>query len=256
MHSALDEHSENRAVRIQSRLALRLQQTSKLTPNLAEQAYSRLKLDLFNLALLPGQVFSEHEIVGALCMSRTPVRQALQRLAREGYVQVSQRKGWQVRPFDWVRFEQLYDLRVVLELAALERLCRFDVHQRQTKLAQLLAIWDVPKAQRLPMSREVARLDEDFHCQLLTAAGNAEMAQVHREVTEKISFIRRLDFTQTQRVDATYDEHAEILHALQQGHLDAAKKYLKTHIESSKAVVCQITQYHLEAARELLRGWY
>ena len=48
-------------------------------------------------------------------MSRTPVRDALYRLEREGYLQVHLRVGWSVRPFDFRQFEHLYDLRLILE---------------------------------------------------------------------------------------------------------------------------------------------
>src|SRR5690606_11337178 len=97
--------------------------TAERPLNLAEHAYQRIKAQLFDLRLLPGEDFTEGQVVEALGVSRTPVRQALQRLAREGFVQVHRRSGWRVRPFDFDRYEHLYDLRVVLELAAVSRLC-------------------------------------------------------------------------------------------------------------------------------------
>lgn len=219
-------------------------------PSLAEQAYVRLKADLFDLVLLPGEHFSEADVVQRLGMSRTPVRQALQRLANEGYVQVFQRNGWKVRPFDFERFEQLYDLRIVLELAALERLGTLDGLQEHPVLQSLQAIWQVPVELRLPASKQVAILDEAFHCDLVRACSNAEMAAMHRDVTEKISIIRRLDFTRAPRVDATYEEHAAILQAIVRRRIDTAQRLLKAHIESSKAEVRKITIHHLYMARQ------
>lgn len=232
--------------------ALRMLQKQKLglDISLAEHVYAHLKVELFELALLPGDIFSESEIVNALGVSRTPVRQALQQLAHEGFLQVSQRNGWQVRPFDFERFEQLYDLRIVLELAAVDRLCAMPGVEQLGVLQQLLQTWQVPVAQRLPACREAALLDEAFHCTLLDACGNAEMAKAHREVTEKISIIRRLDFTQKTRVDATYDEHAAILQAIFRHRTDSARSLLKAHIEASKAEVRKITLHHLHTARQ------
>ena len=91
--------------------------------SLAETAYAKLKTSIFEFELLPGDRFSESEIAERLNMSRTPVRDALYRLEREGYLQVHFRIGWSVRPFDFVQFENLYDLRSILELASVQRLC-------------------------------------------------------------------------------------------------------------------------------------
>src|SRR5471030_2316467 len=89
---------------------------------LAERIYQQLKADIFSFRLLPGDRFSENDIADRMEVSRTPVRQALFWLEREGYVEVFFRSGWQVRPFDFDFFEQLYDLRIVLELEAVKRL--------------------------------------------------------------------------------------------------------------------------------------
>ena len=56
-------------------------------------------------------------------MSRTPVREALFRLRNEGFLDVESKLGWYVLPIDFGQLEQLYDLRVVLELASVARLC-------------------------------------------------------------------------------------------------------------------------------------
>ena len=85
--------------------------------NLAERIYGQLKDDIFEFRLLPGDRFSEGEVAERMAASRTPVRQALYRLEREGYLEVYFRSGWQVKPFDFAHFEELYDVRIVLELS-------------------------------------------------------------------------------------------------------------------------------------------
>ena len=90
---------------------------------LADTAYAKLKNNIFEFELLPGDRFSETDIAGRLGMSRTPVREALYRLEREGYTQVHFRVGWSVRAFDFAQFENLYDLRLVLEMVSVQRLC-------------------------------------------------------------------------------------------------------------------------------------
>ncbi len=88
---------------------------------LAEQVYLRVKDEIFDFHLLPGDRFTETDLADRLGVSRTPVRDALYRLKREGYLDVGFRSGWSVSPFDFVRFDELYDLRILLEEAAIIR---------------------------------------------------------------------------------------------------------------------------------------
>src|SRR5476649_1796635 len=97
-----------------------------LEPNaanpLAEQVYQRLKTDIFNFRLFPGDRFSENGIAQYYGVSRTPMRDGLFRLQREGYLEVGFRRGWKVSPINFDQLDQLYDLRIVLEVAAVERI--------------------------------------------------------------------------------------------------------------------------------------
>ena len=170
--------------------------------NLADRIYNQLKQDIFEFRLLPGDRFSENEIAERVQASRTPVREALFRLQREGYVDVLYRSGWQIRPFDFKSFEDLYDVRIIIETAAVKRLCEMEVPP--ATLNDLKQIWLVPAGERLSDGATVSQLDERFHEMLVEGTGNVEMAQMHHAVTERIRIIRRLDFTKPPRIDATY----------------------------------------------------
>jgi DNA-binding GntR family transcriptional regulator len=215
----------------------------------ADEVYAQLKRDVADFILVPGDRFTENEISERLGVSRTPVRQALFRLQQEGFVEVLFRSGWRVLPFDFDQFEQLYDLRMVLETTAVHRLCEADRRVDRSLLDALADIWLVPVAQRSSDSAQVAQWDEAFHCALVAAAGNAEMARVHGDVTERIRIIRRLDFTQQPRIDATYDEHAKILKAIRANRGDQAAMLLRAHIETSQAEVRKITLHQVHLAR-------
>jgi DNA-binding GntR family transcriptional regulator len=192
--------------------------------NLAEQAYAQLKEMIHDFALLPGDRFSE----------------------------IESKSGWYVKPIDFDRLDQLYDLRVLLELASVARLCARS--SDPPELEALKEAWLVPVEQRLTKMREVGALDEQFHATLVRAAGNAEIAKVHWDVTERIRIVRRLDFTREDRIDATYVEHAKILRAVLQRKLDQAQLLLKSHIEQSKSEVRKITLGTLHDARQRSRG--
>ena len=107
----------------------------------------------------------------------------------------------------------------------------------------------MPEGERLADPKAVSALDEAFHSALVEAAGNPEVARCHREVTERIRIVRRLDFTQQHRIDKTYDEHAQILRAVIRRRADEANRLLRSHIEASKAEVRKITLHRLFTAR-------
>ena len=114
----------------------------------------------------------------------------------------------------------------------------------------LVAIWLVPVAQRSPDAAQVSQWDEAFHCALVAAAGNTEMARVHHDVTDRIRIIRQLDFTKPARIDATYDEHGRILKAIQHKRGEEAARLLRAHIETSQAEVRKITLHQVHMARQ------
>ena len=217
----------------------------KRASSLAGPVYEQLKSDIFEFRLLPGTRFSENEVARRARVSRTPVREALFRLEREGYLQVHPKSGWSVRPLDFDQLDHLYDLRVVLEGAAVEKLCASDP---KAALAGLQKIWLVPPRRRLSDGARVARLDEEFHAKLVAAAGNPELARVHQSITERIRIVRRLDFTHPERIVYTYLEHGQILRAILARKAARALQLLKSHIEESKIEVRKISLHRLHLA--------
>jgi DNA-binding GntR family transcriptional regulator len=220
---------------------------SDFPPNpLAEQVYSRLKDDIFEFRLLPGDRFTETKMAEQYAVSRTPLRDALYRLQREGYLEVAFRRGWQVRNLDFRYFDDLYDLRIVLETEALKRICRTPAES--DVLAGLERIWLAAKPEREQDGRRVSQLDEQFHASLVFAARNAEMSRVHAELTEKMRIVRRLDFTEQERIDATYQQHSEILQLVLRREYAESALLLRSHIQESQSEVRKITLHRLHEA--------
>ncbi|MFG6430713.1 GntR family transcriptional regulator [Roseateles sp. LYH14W] len=214
--------------------------------SLTAQAYARLKQLIFDFALMPGDRVSETELAQRVQVSRTPLRAALQRLEREGFLHLLPRQGWQVAPLDFDVMDELYDLRTLIECEAARHLAE---SEQRPELRQLADTWLVPPTERLADAAEVGALDERFHALLVQGSGNREMARVHREITERIRIIRRLDFTKPARIDATYDEHARIVRALTRRRADEAQRLLRAHIQQSKLEVRHITLDMLYRAR-------
>ncbi len=219
----------------------------KSANNLAEQAYMAIKQQIFNFQLMPGQLLSENILSRTVEVSRTPLRQALQRLQYEGYVTPIPKVGWQVASVDFAKLDELYDFRLLIETHCVEILCASDQHR--TLVEHMLIAWDID-AQAIPLvGTEVGSLDESFHHGLVAAIGNAEITRTHTDITERIRLVRRLDFTQQHRIQDTYLEHTAILKSILSQNALQTRALLRAHIEHSKAKVREITLSMLQHAR-------
>lgn len=215
---------------------------------LAEQVYQQLKQDIFSFRLFPGDRFSETDIAQYYGVSRTPMRDALFRLLREGYLEVGFRRGWKVSEINFAQLDQLYDLRIVLETASIEKLAA--AVPPHAEIEALKSIWCVPVEARESDPVALFSMDENFHRGLVRASGNGEVLRVHNEVTERIRIVRRLDFLKPHRTSATYDEHAKMLRFIDRGKCGEAAMLLRAHITQSKLEVRKITVSMLTEARE------
>jgi DNA-binding GntR family transcriptional regulator len=213
---------------------------------LERDVYQRIKEDIFEFRMPPGQRYSEQALATALRVSRTPLRFALHVLAKEGYLdRVDGHSCWQVKPLDLDYYEDLYDFRMTIETTAVRRLCAAD---HMAELIDRTGFWRAPKKQRVLDGKEVAREDEQFHRTLVQLAGNHEMLRTFDNLTERIRIIRRLDFINPERIAAAYDQHAKILELLLARKADGAQMLLKAHINESRTEIRHITLHRLALA--------
>jgi DNA-binding GntR family transcriptional regulator len=215
--------------------------------NLADQAYASIKQQIFSFQLMPGQLLSENILSKTVEVSRTPLRQALQRLQYEGYVTPIPKVGWQVAPVDFAKIDELYDFRLLIETHCVQILCASREHIPFVE--HMLIAWDI-NVQAMPLvGADVGSLDEAFHHALVHAVGNAEIVRTHTDITERIRLVRRLDFTQQHRIQDTYAEHTAILKSILSQNNLQTRSLLRAHIERSKAKVREITLSMLHHAR-------
>ncbi len=219
---------------------------------LERDVYQRIKDDIFEFRMPPGQRYSEQGLATSLRVSRTPLRFALHVLANEGYLdRVAGHSSWQVKPLDLDYYEDLYEFRMSIEAIAVRRLCELDV---MGELIERCAFWRVPKKHRLLDGKEVARQDEHFHRTLVQLAGNREMLRTFDNLTERIRIIRRLDFINPERIGAAFDEHEKIIDMLVARKADSAEMLMRAHISASRTEIRHITLHRLALAAPAARN--
>jgi DNA-binding GntR family transcriptional regulator len=213
---------------------------------LADEVYRRLKDDIFEFRMPPGQRYSEQELATSLGVSRTPLRFALHALAHQGYLErLDGHSSWQVKPLDLDYYEDLYEFRLSIELYAVQRICKLDALEA---LPELGRFWRVPKAHRVLDGARVAAEDERFHRALVALAGNQAMLRTFDDLTERIRIIRRLDFVDPARIEAAFEEHKKILEMLLARKAASAEILMRAHIGSSRTEIRHITLHRLALA--------
>lgn len=199
---------------------------------LSSRAYELLKKKIIGCELKPGQRLVERDLVEDLGISRTPIREALTKLEREGLIKTVPRKGCYVKEFSLEEMDELYEVRLALEAIAVRLAVR---NAAQAELAQIGKLWENVPKEMGPGDVDLAlAADEQFHEMLAAASRNMTLLQFLRSLNEKIRMIRRIDFSRPKRLLFTHDEHTAILKAAVMGDADEAERRMKAHITESR----------------------
>jgi DNA-binding GntR family transcriptional regulator len=212
---------------------------------LSDRVHHELKRRLTLWEYLPGTRMGEEALAAEFGVSRTPVRDALRRLAQEGFLEDTEGwTGYRVRKPDLPRIEELYEVRLSLEQTAVRRLA---AAPPDAEIDELLKMWRRPKGSNPAPDPDMVHADEAFHETLARLAGNKTLFTMLCSIDEHIRVIRTNDFLTPRRISQTYRQHRGILLAVRKGDPDLAVERLSAHIHESRTFVAQA------AARALTR---
>lgn len=196
--------------------------------NLSAEVYETLSKRIRTWLYPPGHRLIEEELCIEFGMSRSPIREALNMLVEAGLVDKVERKGYRVRRIDLQEIQDLYDTRLVLELAVIEKLCTKGISPQLLK--QLRKRWKELLEALPAMAHEAALEDEHFHEALALEAGNKVMQRLLKDIDRNIHFVRLSDITDPERLRKTCQDHLEILDALERSDIQKARELIQDNI--------------------------
>jgi len=216
---------------------------------LGEEAYARLRAEIISGELAPDEPLSELALSQRLGISRTPVREALMRLAGDGLVRSGPGRGARVAGIDLTDIRELFQLREALEgLAA--RLAAGTVAVRgeggDDDLSRLVADF-APYETAGPESSSEAYhpLARELDQVLVRLAGNRRLEATLCDVWAHSSRLRQYASSDLDRLRASAVEHVRILRAVQEGHGTRAEEAVREHLARSRAaVVAKVVEGH------------
>lgn len=207
---------------------------------LAQKTYASLKEGILSLVLKPGEVLRKPEICEQLGVSRSPVTEALARLAGEGLVDVVPQAGTFVARFSLDEIREGAFLREALELAAVERLATQITEDQLVQLRRNVRIQEALISDGdFPGFYEQ---DRQMHEMILTFTGFRRLRTVAETSWVHVDRARQLILPEPGRVQATLEEHQAILAALEARDPEAARAAVRHHLRQLLTLLEPIMQ--------------
>ena len=184
----------------------------------------------------PGHHLAEVALCAEFSASRIPVREALRGLAEQGLVEKVPNQGCFVIQPDVEETQQLYDMRLALELFVVETLTQTEPpppvwmkEQREFWERWLHVRADDPVDRDLLVER-----DTRFHLGLAETLGNVPILGALRTINERLRFVRLSTITNPHRLQETSGEHLSVLDALERRDVEAARRSIRQNIHHSR----------------------
>ena len=201
--------------------------------SLAERAYDEIRTRIIRLELAPGDVVREADLEAMLEMSRTPIREALQRLARDHFVTVIPRRGMFVSAIDVDELSTLYETRAVMEPYTARLATKRGTADDWAEMAEVL------EATRRPGTtpEELLGLDRRCHEIIWRAAGNRFLIDTLDALYAQSDRLWHMYLADVHDMDHAVDEHAEIHAALRSGDAERVADLVESHVNGFDAQV-------------------
>ncbi|VWD43583.1 GntR family transcriptional regulator [Burkholderia lata] len=203
----------------------------------ADAVAASLRDMIINGEFEAGERLVERDLADRFGISRIPMREAIQRLEREGLLDIFRNRGAVVRMLSASDVQEIYDLRTLLEGDAIYRsVKRLDDETlaRAELVHRLLGDAAVPRRQ--------GELNREFHALLYSRCGNARLLKTIAELRSQVERYERLQATLLADTPSFQVEHEEILQACRERNARAARSMTVAHLESARRIVMRLVE--------------
>lgn len=215
-----------------------------------DKIYDQVRAMATNFEFKPEERINEGELANRLGTSRTPLREALNRLVAEGFLTFQNGRGFFCRSLDPAQILALYEARQAIECEAL----RLAVQRADdAEIAEVRSFLQETEAAYSSSSspQELVELDEAFHDRIVRMAKNGELERLLANVNAKIRYVRWIDMSERRGI--TPSAHVRIVEALAARDEAAAVAEMRSHIgkrseEATEAVRIAYSQLYVPAS--------
>lgn len=199
---------------------------------LSEKALAEIRSRIVNGSLELGQAISETTLATELNISKTPVREALQELKREGLVQIFPKKGTYVFEVSKQLVNEISDFRLILETAALDRAMAYSWGKLIDSCEKI-----VNQMEKINSGEQLQKyrvLDAKLHRCIVDHSGNSFIIESYAGIEFRIQALRTRLSTASEQNSRTIKEHRELLSAIASRNKENALTLLSAHISETR----------------------
>lgn len=210
----------------------------------SDKLYRSIKQDIIYQHLKPGSRLPERELAEKYNVSRTPIRQVLQKLAAEGLVEFIPYKGAFVKDMTIEEFKDVSELRMVLEKYAVERCCEAMDREMLSYIEEIITKQEA--ALENNDVREYSILDQDFHYSIVKAANNKEL-DYHFQILNQKSYLSRVrTLAIPGQMVKSLKEHKEIIEYIKLKDKRKAGEKASSHVYDGMRTYIQMHAFMME----------
>ncbi|MCB2190101.1 MAG: GntR family transcriptional regulator [Deltaproteobacteria bacterium] len=204
----------------------------KTPPSLREMAFDAIKEGIMSNTLKAGHTYSEHSLAKQLGMSKTPVHEALLDLSMRGFVNLVPRKGVIIRSLSIDEIKDLYEFRLVLEVAVMRK-----VAERITP-QQIDRLWQIHYACVASTESDdhvgYIKNDRIYHSFMASLAGNSYLVEALENVRDLIDWMGVRAMVRPGRLPEVDIEHALVIEKLAEKSAEEAAEAMEAHVRATE----------------------
>jgi len=200
--------------------------------SLKDRVYQNIKFQIINNNLKPGIRLLEEEIAKAMNISRAPIREAFNRLEKEGFVTIIPRKGAAVSNITTQMIEDIFEIRENLESLAIKNSLGKISMENLEKIGNNFKKF-INKPTNGENRMQYLSLDKEFHNLLIKNCGNEKLVEILSNLQEQIHWIRNISLKRI-TFSGSIEEHLSIIESLKKNDADLVIKSLLIHLERAK----------------------
>ena len=199
---------------------------------LREVVCESLRKAILNGTLAPGERLMEVQLADELGISRTPIREAIRKLEQEGYVIMLPRRGSYVSSVSVHDVQEIFEIRSALESLSIGLAARRIENEELEQLQKLLLLIEGYIEDN--DIENIVKTDVAFHDLLYQVSRNERLRTIVSNLKEQLARFRTLSMSYPGRLQDTLEEHREMVEAIANGDVEAARDAAERHMERAE----------------------
>jgi DNA-binding GntR family transcriptional regulator len=197
--------------------------------SMRDEIIEKLRGAIITGELRPDVVYSAPGLAEQFGVSATPVREAMIDLAKEGLVETVRNKGFRIREPSEQELDNLVEVRLLIEVPTVRKVADAGIDPQQLAELRTLAL-GIEKAATEHDFITYISIDTEFHCRLLSLAGNNELVETVRSLRSRSRLYGVRPLAERGELIHSAHEHVEILNLIEQGAAESAEQLIRRHI--------------------------